>query len=182
MEVWAASSAKNMWDLWMTFVQNNSLKWRKSVWQTTVSHLSCFIFLWITLFRFILNISSVLLCVTDFPYSLGLLDWHWGNHMIAPVPVKQPWGIWVNGPYWSWEKWHNHNKTQQSKKKNIPVIGFTKLHSTWTKSKVIIVCWNMLVDYVTMSLWFPTCLDWPKLCQDCLGFFPIMILNLAMKI
>ena len=25
----------------------------------------------------------------------GLLHWHWGNHMIAPVPVKQPWRIWV---------------------------------------------------------------------------------------
>ena len=25
-----------------------------------------------------------------FPYSSGLLHWHWGNHMIAPVPVKQP--------------------------------------------------------------------------------------------
>ena len=25
---------------------------------------------------------------------------HWGNHMIAPVPVKQPWMIWVN--IWPW--------------------------------------------------------------------------------
>ena len=24
-----------------------------------------------------------------------LLHWHWGNHMIAPVPVKEPWRIWV---------------------------------------------------------------------------------------
>ena len=30
------------------------------------------------------------------PYTSGLLHWHWGNHMIAPVPVKQPWRIWVN--------------------------------------------------------------------------------------
>ena len=29
------------------------------------------------------------------PYSSGLLHWHWGNHMIAPVPVKQPWRIWI---------------------------------------------------------------------------------------
>ena len=28
-------------------------------------------------------------------YPSGLLHWHWGNHMIAPVPVKQPWRIWV---------------------------------------------------------------------------------------
>ena len=30
------------------------------------------------------------------PYPSGLLHWHWGNHMIAPVSVKQPWRIWVN--------------------------------------------------------------------------------------
>ena len=30
------------------------------------------------------------------PYSSGLLHWHWGNHRIAPVPVKQPWRIWVD--------------------------------------------------------------------------------------
>ena len=28
------------------------------------------------------------------PYSSGLL--HWGNRMIAPVPVQQPWRVWVN--------------------------------------------------------------------------------------
>ena len=31
-----------------------------------------------------------------FPYPSGLLHWHWGNHTIAPAPVKQPWGIWVH--------------------------------------------------------------------------------------
>ena len=30
-----------------------------------------------------------------YPYPSGLLHWHWGNHTIAPVPVKQPWGIWL---------------------------------------------------------------------------------------
>ena len=29
------------------------------------------------------------------PYPSGLLHWHWGNHMIAPVPVKKPWRIWM---------------------------------------------------------------------------------------
>ena len=29
----------------------------------------------------------------------GLLHWHWGNSMMAPVPVKQPWRIWVNKSY-----------------------------------------------------------------------------------
>ena len=26
----------------------------------------------------------------------GLLLWYWGNHLIAPVPEKQPWRIWIN--------------------------------------------------------------------------------------
>ena len=33
---------------------------------------------------------------TFYPYPSGLLHWHWGNHMIAPVPVKEPWRIRVN--------------------------------------------------------------------------------------
>ena len=31
-----------------------------------------------------------------FPYPSGLLHWHCGNLTIAPVPVKQPWWIWIN--------------------------------------------------------------------------------------
>ena len=31
-----------------------------------------------------------------FPYPSGLLHWHCGNQMIAPVPAKQPWWIWIN--------------------------------------------------------------------------------------
>ena len=30
-----------------------------------------------------------------YPNPSGLPHWHWGNHMIAPVLVKQPWRIWV---------------------------------------------------------------------------------------
>ena len=29
------------------------------------------------------------------PYSSGSLHWHWGNHMIAPLPVKKLWRIWM---------------------------------------------------------------------------------------
>ena len=29
-----------------------------------------------------------------YPYPSGLLHRQWGNHRIAPVPVKQPWRIW----------------------------------------------------------------------------------------
>ena len=30
------------------------------------------------------------------PYLSGLLQWHWNNHAIVPVPLKQSWRIWVN--------------------------------------------------------------------------------------
>ena len=30
---------------------------------------------------------------SGYPYPSGLLYWHWGNHVIAPVPVKPPWRI-----------------------------------------------------------------------------------------
>ena len=29
-------------------------------------------------------------------FGTSLLHWHWGNHMIAPMPVNQPWSIWEN--------------------------------------------------------------------------------------
>ena len=32
------------------------------------------------------------------PYPSGLLHWHCGNQVIAPVPAKQPWWIWINSP------------------------------------------------------------------------------------
>ena len=45
-----------------------------------------------------------------------MFHWHWGNHMIAPVPLKQPWWIWANDWYESTKKWwYNHNKTKQKK-------------------------------------------------------------------
>ena len=36
-----------------------------------------------------------------FRISFNIIHWHWGNHMIVPVPVKEPWRIWVN---FSWTK------------------------------------------------------------------------------
>ena len=43
-------------------------------------------------------LCCVLLWLGDrfYSYLSGLFHWHWGNHMIAPVPVKQPWRICVN--------------------------------------------------------------------------------------
>ena len=46
-----------------------------------------------------------------YPYPSGLLHRHWGNHIITPVPVKQPWRIWVSISY----IWYDHNKTNTTK-------------------------------------------------------------------
>ena len=40
-----------------------------------------------------------------YPYPSGLLHWCWGNHVIAPVLVKQPWRIWVNTSKESTKNW-----------------------------------------------------------------------------
>ena len=62
-------------------------------------HGSCFddFLLWFLIDRF-------------YEYSSGLLHWHWGNHMIAPVPVKLPCRIWVNKSLQSTKNTYNHNK------------------------------------------------------------------------
>ena len=51
-----------------------------------------------TLQRLCTPIHVLLWCANgrNYPCSSGLLRWHWGNHTIAPVPVKQPRKIWVN--------------------------------------------------------------------------------------
>ena len=53
-----------------------------------------------------MHIVGVLLCIMlwfgigwFYPYPSGLLHWHCGSLMIATVPVKQPWRIWVNRLY-----------------------------------------------------------------------------------
>ena len=51
-----------------------------------------------------------------YPYPSGLLPWHWVNLVIAPVPMKQPWRIWVNRSHESVRKsLYNHNKTKHNK-------------------------------------------------------------------
>ena len=58
---------------------------------------------------------------STYPHPSGLLHWHWGNRMIAPEPVKQPWGMWVNKTYQS----SNNNDYNQSLTKHIHV------HISW---------------------------------------------------
>ena len=48
------------------------------------------------------------------PYPPGLFHKPQSNHVIAPVPMKQPWGIWVNKLLeYCKNLSYNHNKTKQ---------------------------------------------------------------------
>ena len=61
-----------------------------------------------------------------YPYSLGLLHWHWGNHMIAPwLPQCQ----WRNpeGYRWNWPI-PNHNM----------ILGMYHINWTFTLLKILI--------------------------------------------
>ena len=59
-----------------------------------------------------------------YSYSSGLLHWHWGNK-IAPVPVKQPWRIWVSRSQEStWNSWYIHNKRKHNKKHILEYIFY----------------------------------------------------------
>ena len=53
-----------------------------------------------------------------YPCASGLLHWHWGNHMIAPVPVKWPWRICLNKLHKS-PIADNQNKTKHNKTMSI---------------------------------------------------------------
>ena len=59
-----------------------------------------------------------------YTYSPGWLHWHWGNRMIAPVPVKSPWGMCVKPTSL------NHNKTPQ--RTNHVHISWDVLQQDWT--------------------------------------------------
>ena len=65
-----------------------------------------------------------------FPHPTGLLHWHCGNLMIAPVPAKQPWWIWINT---SCEFIMNHciTTTKQSTTKPCAYfLGYTVANAT----------------------------------------------------
>ena len=44
-----------------------------------------------------------------------LLNWHWGNHLIAPALVKQPWRIWINKSHETTNDIYDHYKTNHNK-------------------------------------------------------------------
>ena len=70
-----------------------------------------------TMVRLILDVwwYFVLLPVDFNPYPSGLLLlWHWGNHMIVPVPVKEPWKNMGKFHPWIYDNTTTINKPQQN--------------------------------------------------------------------
>ena len=67
------------------------------------------------------------------PYPSGLLHWHWSNHTIAPVPVKQSWSIWVN-------------MSQQSPDGNDVTLSkcTANLGASWGKACILPIQFNIL--------------------------------------
>ena len=93
---------------WYPIVLHWAVDVSHAVW--LLDHISCSTFHEICAFCFTMEVIPQGISAfmwTFYSYHSGLLQWHRGNHMIAPVPVKQPWRIWI--------KWSVpiHNKTQQ---------------------------------------------------------------------
>ena len=63
-------------------------------------------------------------------HPVGLLHQHWNNLTIAPVPVKQPWRIWLKRSHRSLRNSYNHNETRHSKPHD-DVIKWKHFPRTW---------------------------------------------------
>ena len=88
-----------------------------------------------------------------FPYPSGLFHRHWGNHMIAPLPVKQPWWIWINTNI-SWDILHNL----------FHFLLSPWFHALKTKCRQI---YNIVITGGTVSCHFDylRCHQWWQCCQ-----------------
>ena len=68
-----------------------------------------------------------------YPNPSGLPQCHCGNHMIASVPLKHCWRIWVNASLEWIKNWsYNHNKTQQNKTMCIWHISWDIWHKNYS--------------------------------------------------
>ena len=70
-----------------------------------------------------------------YPYPSVMLHWHWGNHMIALVPVNQLWRIWVN---------HSHQHKGLVQPLEIKVTNLCVYFSGYT----ILYIWAIMWYYI----------------------------------
>ena len=70
----------------------------KKITRATNIHLQCWVYPMIytcEMFHYGYVNHHQWIYIIFYPCSSGLLHWHWGNHVIRPIPEKQPWKIWV---------------------------------------------------------------------------------------
>ena len=115
-----------------------------------------------------------------YQYSPELLHWHWGNHMIAPVPVKQSWGILVkyfskyiyigevtlndmgkNNQFWTTTK---HNKVRNV----CTLLGMFCSHYTTYPGIYIYICIYVYI-YITLPP-YHTIVPWAHICFSCSSY------------
>ena len=84
-----------------------------------------------------------------YSHPSGLLHWHWVNHAIAPVPLKQHWRIWVN-------ELHAFSRTQMTPK-STKCMGYTRPHQLTCSSFTVSdhgyahLCWNGILLYKSIA-------------------------------
>ena len=96
------------------------------------------------------------------PHSSWLPHSHWRNRTVAPMPVKQPWRIWIN-------VWHeatgNDNITTHKKRttKAVHIIWDTLyiLKGPWTRRPVV----SCVTTYTASGCLNPQLRSWSHLCK-----------------
>ena len=76
------------WNVHTALLRLGKINFIDKVFPLWYIHMAFFLFYW--LHKYVFAFMRFV-----YPYFSGLLHWHWGNLMIAPVPVKQPWRIWI---------------------------------------------------------------------------------------
>ena len=77
-----------------------------------------------------------------------MLHWYWGNHVIAPVPVKQPWRIWVN---WSLESAPLSKKCWYNLHINSLRLSDAYVHQWTTQSLGQIIDWCQAIIWTNSA-------------------------------
>ena len=92
----------------------------------------CFVLLWMS-WVYIVFIRRTL------PYLSGLFHRHWGNRMIAPVPVEQPWRIWIKSTGILPQQDHDKARTL-----HVHILGIYWVHNSWAHIYIVYgFCYNI---------------------------------------
>ena len=110
-------------------------------WSTSsISYEICTWFCSVLLFSYLFSVIIEFVWFI-YPYSSGLLHWHWDNCVIVPVPVKLPWIIWLKSTLTKPEPntkcetmWVFHGMYCMSSLTHWPLGDFNKILEKWFSS------------------------------------------------